>query len=65
MILTEIQKALQERYPHVPYLIFKRTLEKAKTDGEIFDILESFPEVYPVAWCEDQRRWITVDLLEF
>lgn len=64
MLLTDVQKGLQENFPHIPPLIFKRTLEKAKSDGEAFDILDTFPQLYPVAWCDEQRRWITVDLLE-
>lgn len=62
--LTNIQKALQNRYPHIHPLIFKRTIEKASSDGEIFDILETFPKMMPVSWCEEKRCWIIVDLFE-
>ena len=65
MIIEDVQESLIERYSHVPQLIFERTVEKAKTNGELFDLLESFPDSYPVVWCENKRKWVhTSDLLQ-
>lgn len=54
---SEIQDALRKRYPDLHPLIFKRSVEKAQTDGELFDILETVPDEYPIVWCEESRRW--------
>ena len=63
--MDKVQKSLKERYSHLHPLVFKRSLEKAKTNGELFDILESFPKDYPIIWSEDDRIWKhTTDLLQ-
>lgn len=49
---------LQERYIDIHPLIFKRSVEKAKTVGELFDILEDIPKSFPIKWCEEKRKWI-------
>jgi hypothetical protein len=65
-MLNEIQEALKKRYPNLHPLIFQRSLEKARTNGELFDILDSIPvDKYPLKWCEDRRIWeFTEDLLQ-
>ena len=63
-IMDEVQEALQKRYSHLHPLIFQRSLEKATSNGELFDILESIPD-YPIVWDEKIRRWVkTEDLLQ-
>jgi len=62
--MNEVQEALRKRYSEIHPLIFQRSMEKAESDGELFDILESFPG-YPAIWDENNRRWIkTEDLLQ-
>jgi hypothetical protein len=61
--MDEIQLALQERYSHIHPLLFHRSLEKAKSNGELFDILDSMPEP-PIVWDDKLRRWISTDLLQ-
>lgn len=61
--MDEIQKALKERYPDVHPLLFYRSLEKAKSNGELFDLLDGMPEL-PVVWDDDQRCWSTTDILQ-
>ena len=56
-MLSDVQEALCKRYPDVHPLIFKRSLEKVKTDGELFDLLETLPQTYPIIWCEKKRAW--------
>lgn len=63
--MNDVQKALRERYEHVHPLLFLRCLEKAKTDGELFDLLHGMPDEFPLVWDEDNRRWnATDDLLQ-
>ena len=63
--MDEVQKSLQKRYSHLHPLIFQRSMEKAKSNGELFDILETFPKDYPIVWSEEERSWKhTTDLLQ-
>ena len=48
---------LRSRYSHVHPLIFHRSMEKSVTAGELFDILDTFPDKYPVFWNDDTHRW--------
>ncbi|MHA1948748.1 MAG: hypothetical protein ACW987_02670, partial [Candidatus Thorarchaeota archaeon] len=56
----ELLKGFRERYSDVHPLLFQRSVEKANTPGELFDILETIPE-YPVIWCDKKRSWKTTD----
>ncbi len=56
--MTDIEESLRQRYPHVHPLMFARCLEKAKSDGELFDMLDSMPTEYPIVWDEPTRRWV-------
>jgi hypothetical protein len=58
---TEVVEKLKERYPDLHPLIFLRSVEHAKDVGELFEILESFPRKYPVAWEEESRCWKECD----
>jgi hypothetical protein len=59
--MDKTQIALKNRYPNLHPLIFKRSLEKAKSNGELFDILEEIPDEYPLIWDEKKRRWKNTD----
>lgn len=69
--MDETQLALKTRYAYVHPLIFQRSLDKAKTNGELFDILESIPEEMPITWNEKDRCWkhskdlLQIDVLRF
>ena len=39
--MNDIQDALKKRYSDLHPLIFHRSLDKTKTNGELFDILET------------------------
>ena len=60
---TEVVESLKKRYNLHP-LMFHRSLERAKTEGELFDILEDCPKDYPLKWDEDSNRWKICKLLE-
>jgi len=49
---------LRERYAHLSPLIFQRSVERAQNEGELFDILETIPEAYPLLWDNNTRRWV-------
>lgn len=55
-ISAETLSALLERYAKVPPLIFFRSVERARSAGELFDILDTIPE-YPIVWNELDRKW--------
>ena len=57
---------LKERYPHIPLLMFHRSVERTNNFSELFDILETFPNKYPIVWDSASRKWImTKDLVQF
>lgn len=58
MLDKNVVSKLKERYNNIHPLIFKRSMEKAKTIGELFDILEDLPKSYPIKWCEEKRKWM-------
>lgn len=59
MIEENVLIGLRNRYPDVHPLIFHRSVEKAKSGGELFDILETIPVNYPIIWSEEWRQWVT------
>ena len=61
MIMDEIQQALKKRYSHLHPLIFQRSLERASSAVELFDILETVPTEMPIVWDEDKRLWVHTD----
>jgi hypothetical protein len=61
--MDRIIQSLRERYSHIHPLIFKRSCEKAVTNGELFDILSSLPENYPIIWCDKDKMWKHIDNL--
>lgn len=50
---------LRRRYPAMHPLIFQRTVERANSGGEAFDILEGVPAVFPMMWDDEIRQWVT------
>ena len=62
--MNEFQCALKEKYPNIHPLLFHRCVEKAKSDVELFDMIDSLPEEYPIVWDENIRKWVHTDLLQ-
>ena len=50
---------LKNKFSNIHPLIFHRSQERAKTPGELFDILDTIPVEYPLIWNEDTKRWMT------
>jgi hypothetical protein len=67
MIDQTVIAGLKSRYNNIHPLIFHRSVERAKSVGDLFDILESLSEamdqgsVYPLTWHEEERRWVKTD----
>ena len=56
-ISDELLDGFHKRYSDPHPLIFQRSVDKAESPGELFDILESFPDKYPLVWCDKERCW--------
>jgi hypothetical protein len=56
MINENIVDGLKKRYEKLNPLVFHRSLEKAETAIELFDILENIPNV-PFVWEDDSKKW--------
>lgn len=59
MISKEMTDVLRVKYSSVNALMFHRSKERAKTAGELFDILDTIPEEFPIVWSEEDKRWVT------
>lgn len=59
MIDKDVIDKLRERYSFLHPLLFQRSVERAKSPGDLFDILDTVPNEYPLIWDEDQRKWVT------
>jgi hypothetical protein len=59
MIDPKVVEGLKKRHQDVFPLLFKRSVEHAETNGELFDILEDLPPL-PVMWNDEKRKWVYV-----
>ena len=46
------KQILWKQFSMIHPLILARSTEKAKSDGELFDILSTIPNKYPIYWSE-------------
>jgi|694.fasta_scaffold12311_4 hypothetical protein len=58
MLSKKIVDSLKERYKDLHPLIVHRSVEHSKKDVELFDILHSFPNKYPIIWSEKKNCWV-------
>lgn len=63
IIQVRVIEKLKQRYPDIHLVVFLRSMEKANTPGELFDILDTFPKSFPVEWDSSSRRWQIVENL--
>jgi hypothetical protein len=61
MIDQDVVNKMRLKYNCLHPLLFARSVERARSPGELFDILESVPSELPICWNEDKRRWETTD----
>ena len=60
---SEVVSALRKRYADLPPLLLSRSIERARDEAELFDILDCVPEEFPLVWLSDKRRWETCGLV--
>lgn len=51
-------KNFREKYAHVHPLVFQRSLEKASSSLELFEILEGVPSESPYCWDDAKKSWV-------
>jgi hypothetical protein len=61
--MDQVKESLRQRYPNIHPLIFQRSLEKSRSNVDLFDILEGIKEDYPLIWDEKTRTWKKTDNL--
>lgn len=62
---SEVIESFKKRYNKLHPLVFHRSLEKAESAVELFEILESLPN-YPFYWDDNKRKWIkNLDFCQF
>lgn len=65
MLDPEVVGKLKERYSNLNPLLVHRSVERARSLGELFDILDSCPATSPLVWSHAQRCWVvTEDILQ-
>ena len=57
MLDHSVIEKLKERHAKLNPLLFYRSCERAKTNGDLFDILETIPKGFPIVWSESDHRW--------
>jgi len=59
VIDAKVIDGLRKKFPQVHPLLFQRSVERATTCGELFDILTDIPNEKPLVWDEYSKRWAT------
>lgn len=57
MIDKQVIEGLKVKFAHIHPLIFHRSLERASSGGDLFDILDTMPIDYPIIWNDREHRW--------
>ena len=60
MFDKKIIDGLKVKYSNLHPLLFHRSVERARTNGDLFDIVDTVPHKYPIMWNEKENRWSTV-----
>jgi hypothetical protein len=56
----------RSKYAHLHPLVFQRSLERASSSMELFEILEGVPRETPFSWDEARRSWVpNKDIMAF
>ena len=60
---SEVITKIKEKFAHIHPLIVHRSVERAKSPGDLFDILDELSTnmketfMYPLIWHEEDHRW--------
>ena len=60
----EVLEGLRKHFQKVHPILFVRSTERAKSVGDLFDILDTIPDQYPIIWDNEVHKWIETDLLQ-
>ena len=60
---SDIVSVLKSRYANLPPLLLSRSIERARNETELFDILDGVPDELPLVWSIEERRWKTCELV--
>lgn len=63
MLRKDVVEGLRNHFGVHP-LLFHRSLEKATSQGDLFDILDTIPKQYPLIWDDEKHQWVSSDLLQ-
>lgn len=58
MLCEETLKNFKKRYAHFHPLLVQRSVERARDESDLFEILESVPKKPPYSWSEEKHAWI-------
>jgi hypothetical protein len=61
--MDDVQKAMRDKFPALHPLLFHRSVEKAKTNGGLFDLLHGMPPSLPIVWDAAAGGWTQTDNL--
>lgn len=61
MLEKKVIDKLKEKYSDLHPLFFLRSVERAKSNGHLFDILDTAPKHYPLMWNEQDGCWMEVE----
>lgn len=61
MLDEKIVAKLREKYSELHPLLFSRSVQHARSNGELFDIIDTVPEKYPIVWNDKENKWVGVD----
>jgi hypothetical protein len=61
--MDQVKESLRQRYSNIHPLIFKRSIEKSRSNVDLFDLLEGIKEEYPLIWDEKTHMWKQTDNL--
>ena len=57
MLDDKIVEALKLKYSHIHPLILHRSIERARSNGDLFDILYGIPS-FPIVWSDSENGWV-------
>lgn len=54
-----ILNSFKDKYRDIDPLVFHRSVERAKSFSDLFEILEDVPS-YPFCWDDENKKWSSV-----
>jgi hypothetical protein len=51
-------EAFKKRYSGLHPLIFHRSVERARSASDLFEILEGMPSKFPISWDDSKHMWV-------